>query len=290
MSSVRIAVVQPVATPPPGDHANVKDAVAHVEAAARDGADLVAFPETYPGPWRTPIEYDPTPAMIDVAQRCGVYVQYGTLEPLAPGARSAYNVLMLARPDGTEPGRYRRTHPPGPWIYTGGDYWEFDYTPGGDYPVFDTPHGVVGLGMCSEVYVPEVSRALALRGAELIFLPAGIDKKRLWNTWRTLVWARAIENLAVVVTTQNLFSTAERGLAMIATPESVVLESVAPGSYLIEVDLDRVRDLRSRTDEVTSSQTNAAKAGLLSQWQRPELYNTFFPAVSEAATAREEAG
>lgn len=287
MGTVRIAVVQPIAIAPPDDRANVKQAVAQVEAAARDGADFVTFPETYPGPWRTPAGYDPTPAIVDAARRCGVYVQYGTLEPLGPDSRSAHNVLMLARPDGSEPGRYRRTHPPGPWIYTGGEYWEFDYQPGDDYPVFDTPHGVVGLAMCSEVYVPEVSRALALRGAELIFLPAGIDKKLLWSTWRTLIWARAIENLAVVVTTQNLFSRAERGLAMVATPESVVFETVSPGSYVVEVGLDRIRDLRSRADTVTSSRTDAAKAGLLSQWQRPELYNTFFPHQSDVTTNRD---
>jgi 5-aminopentanamidase len=76
--------------------------------------------------------------------------------------------------------------------------------PGNGFPVFETDHGKVGLAMCSEVYMPEVARALALRGAELIFMPAGRDKRRLWATWRTLIWARAIENLAIVVTTQNL--------------------------------------------------------------------------------------
>ena len=91
--------------------------------------------------------------------------------------------------------------------------------------------------MCSEVYVPEVARALALQGAELIFIPAGDDKHRLWETWRTLIWARAIENLAVVATTQNVYGE-ERGLAMVATPEEIVLEETAPGAYYVDVDLD----------------------------------------------------
>src|SRR5205807_8886459 len=59
-----------------------------------------------------------------------------------------------------------RTHPNGPWIYTGGPAWEFQWVPGDEFPVFDTVHGKVGLAMCSEVYMPEVARALALRGAE----------------------------------------------------------------------------------------------------------------------------
>ena len=131
--------------------------------------------------------------------------------------------------------------------------------------------------MCSEVYVPEVSRALALRGAELIFLPGGVDKLKLWATWRNLIWSRAIENLAITVSTQNLFSADQKGLAMVASPEEILFESTAAGMYVIDVDLARARELRSLNDEVTSGGFNGSKAGLLSQWQRPELYDSFHP-------------
>ena len=275
--SVKLAIVQPMSHRPPDDAKNVADAIRYVEQAAAQGAEFVAFPETYPGPWRMPATFDPTEAMVDVARRCGVYVQYGTLEPIDRDARTAYNLLLLARPSGGPPGKYRRTHPPGPWIYTGGAYWEFQYVAGNDFPTFETEHGRVGLAMCSEVYVPEVSRALALRGAEIIFLPAGVAKKRLWATWRTLIWARAIENLAVVVTTQNLFDPDQRGLAMVATPEEIIFETTRAGMFLVDIDLTRVRELRGSRDEVRASERNAAKAGVLTQWQRPELYGTFFP-------------
>jgi predicted amidohydrolase len=276
--SVRIAVVQPVAYPPPEDERNVEAAVRYVEQAAAQGAQFVAFPESYPGPWRMPATFDPTEAMREVAQRCGVYVQYGTLEPLDRQQRTAHNLLRLATPTGGPSGSYRRTHPPGPWIYTGGAFWEFNYVAGDDFPVFETDHATVGLAMCSEVYVPEVTRALALRGAELVFLPAGVDKNKLWATWRNLVWARATENLAVVVTTQNLFGPQDRGLAMVATPEEIVFESTTSGLFVVDVDLDRARELRNRRDEVTSSHSEGAKAGVLTQWQRPELRQKFFEA------------
>jgi predicted amidohydrolase len=273
----KLGLIQPMSVAPPDDEKNVAEAVRWVERAAAAGAEVVAFPETYPGPWRVPLTFDPTPALVDVAKRCGVYVQYGTLETIDPAQKTAYNLLMLATPNGGAPCKYRRTHPPGPWIYTGGKYWEFQYTAGDEFPVFDTEHGKVGMAMCSEVYVPEVSRALALRGAEIIFLPAGVDKRRLWATWRNLIWARATENLAVVITTQNLFTPDQRGLAMVATPEEVICESTKAGMFLVDVDLTRVRELRNSRDEVGSSANNAAKAGVLSQWQRPELYATFFP-------------
>jgi predicted amidohydrolase len=274
----RIAVVQPISHRPGEDEKNVADAVRTIERAAGEGAHFVCFPETYPGPWRMPALFDPTAALAAAAAKYGVHAVFGTIEPIDAKAASAYNLIVMAYPDGRAPARYRRTHPNGPWIYTGGRSWEFQYVAGDEFPVFDTVHGKVGLAMCSEVYMPEVSRALALRGAELIFMPAGVDKNRLWATWRTLIWARAIENLAIVVTTQNLFDHAQRGLAMVAAPEEIMFESTAAGISVVDVSLDRVRALRSSRDEVGSSLVCAAKQGVLGpQWQRPELYDAFYP-------------
>jgi predicted amidohydrolase len=278
----RIAVVQPIAHPPGEDARNIADAVATIERAAGDGAAFVCFPETYPGPWRMPATFDPTAALTEAAAKFGVHAVFGTLEPIdtkiSGNTAAAHNLILMAYPDGRTPARYRRTHPNGPWIYTGGKSWEFQYVAGDEFPVFDTAHGKVGLAMCSEVYMPEVSRALALRGAELIFMPAGIDKNRLWATWRTLIFARAIENLAIVVTTQNLFDHAQRGLAMVAAPEEILFESTAAGVSMVDVSLERVRYLRSTRDEVGSSFNCAAKQGVLGpQWQRPELHDTMYP-------------
>jgi predicted amidohydrolase len=269
---MRLAVVQPKAHRAPGDEQNVADAVSHIAAAAAAGADFVVFPETYPGPLAMPLRFDPEPALLEAAGRHRVHVVYGTLEPTGAGPLAAHNLICLATPEGKRGLAYRRTHPEGPWLYSGGRTWDFDYVAGDELPVVETEFGVVGLAMCSEVYVPEVSRALALQGAELIFIPAGDDKHRLWETWRTLIWARAIENLAVVVTTQNVYGK-ERGLAMVATPEEVLLESTVTGAHLVDVDLDRARLLRASTDVLGAGERHAVKAGLLTQWRRPDLYD-----------------
>ena len=127
--------------------------------------------------------FDPIKPLADAAVKHKTHVIFGTLEPI--DARRAPNLICMAYPDGRPVARYRRTHPNGPWIYEGGARWDFHYVPGDDFPVFDTVHGKVGLAMCSEVFMPEVARALALRGAEIIFMPAGSDKQQLWTTWRT---------------------------------------------------------------------------------------------------------
>ncbi len=273
MSPIRIALVQPRTIAPPADEANVQAACAWIARAAAAGADFVCFPENYPGPWRMPATFDPIPALTEAAHRHRIHAVFGSIEPIDPASGAAYNLVVMAWPDGRAPSLYRRTHPHGPWLYRGGKYWDFDYVPGNDYPVFDTVHGKVGLAMCSEVYMPEVTRALALNGAELIFMPSGVTKQRLWESWRTLLYARAIENLALVASTQNLIAPEDRGLALLASPEGVLYETTTEGMGVIEVSLDRVRALRAARDGVGSSTHAGAKEGVLSpQWQRPELY------------------
>src|SRR5437764_14871637 len=127
---MRIGLVQPLAHRPPADERNVAQAVELVGAAAGDGAQLVVLPETYPGPWRMPAGYDPTPQLTQAAARFGVYVLFGTLEPLGPHRR-AHNVLVLAGPDGSVRATDRRAHPPGPWLYVGGDGGDVGYVAGG---------------------------------------------------------------------------------------------------------------------------------------------------------------
>jgi predicted amidohydrolase len=284
MSSFRIALVQPITVAPPDDEANVAAAIEWIARAAGQGADFVCFPESYPGAWRMPAPYDPAPRIAEAAAKHGVHAVFGTVEPIDEAKATAYNLTCMAFPDGRPVARYRRSHPNGPWIYTGGKYWEFQYIAGNDYPIFDTRHGKVGLAMCSEVYMPEVARALALRGAELIFMPAGLDKRRLWESWRTLLYARAIENLAIVVSTQNLLSHANRGLAIVASTEAVLYESTIAGMGIVELSLDRIRELRSGRDMPSSSESFGAKQGVLSeQWQRPELYDSFYPKPLKAA-------
>jgi predicted amidohydrolase len=52
---LRLAVVQPETLTGADAPKNVDRAVAYIRQAARDGARLVALPETYPGPYTVPI-------------------------------------------------------------------------------------------------------------------------------------------------------------------------------------------------------------------------------------------
>ena len=115
----RIAIVQPISHRPGEDERNVADAVSAIEHAAHEGADFVCFPETYPGPWRMPASFDPTPRLAEAATKHKINAIYGTLEPIGHNEGTAHNLICMAYGDGRAPVSYRRTHPNGPWIYTG---------------------------------------------------------------------------------------------------------------------------------------------------------------------------
>lgn len=275
---------------------NLAAARAYVLEAAAQGARLVCLPESFPGAWRRPVTWTPVAQLGEIAREAGVYLVGGFTEPLDAAGDRCFNSLVLMGPDGSEVGRYRRTTPAHtPWVYDGGPYWDFDWVNAVELPVFDTDLGRIGLIMCSEVYVPELARVLAIKGAEIIMMPAGLTGPGpLYDTWRTLAWARAIENLAYTALSSNLVRPDQAGLAMICSPEQVLVESTGHGVHLATVDLDRVRWLRSQQDgrlvpDADSDPAGAAdpatarpwrtKPGTLRDWRRqavldanPELW------------------
>jgi predicted amidohydrolase len=273
---VRVAAVQTKTfLEADGQKKNIAKAKEYVAEAAGQGAQVVCFPETYPGPWKAPLKYSPVDSLEEMAAAHDVYIVAGANYPVLGKPDKGYCSEILVGPKGLI-GRYNRTVPRGPWIYKGGRFWDFDYQEADEVPVFDTPFGKVGILICSEVYAPELSRLLALKGAEMIFLPAGICKYELHETWRNLIWSRAIENLAYTITCANILG-AEKGLAMICSPEEILLESTKPGIFIAECDLERIRWLREEQDQYGPPMPFNTKPGVLRDWRRSGLFRKNFP-------------
>jgi predicted amidohydrolase len=164
--------------------------VRFVEEAAAKGADIVCLPEgiTLVGnalkyaQAAEPVPGPSTEFLGALARRLRVWIVAGIYE--RAGAR-IYNTAVLVSRDGSLAGRYRKMALPDEEIEGG-------ITPGGETPVFATDFGRVGLLICWDSSYPEVARALAERGAEVLFLP-------IWGGVEALVQARAIENQVHVV-------------------------------------------------------------------------------------------
>jgi len=272
---VKVAAIQPKTFPEADEQKeNIERAWKYVAEAVGHGAQFICFPETYPGPWKAPLSYSPLEPLEEMASKYGVHIVAGANCPVPGKPSKGYCSEVLIGPDGLI-GRYNRTIPKGPWIYKDGRFWDFDYQEADDLPVFDTPLCKVGILICSEVYSPELSRILALKGAEIIFLPAGVCKYELHETWRNLIWGRAIENLLYTVTCQNIFG-AEHGLAMICSPEEILAESTKTGIFMAECDFDRIRWLREETDRYGPPMPFNTKPGVLREWRRREVFRKNF--------------
>jgi predicted amidohydrolase len=269
---IRLGVLQPRAYAGGDGPRMLEEALGHIEEAGRMGVDLLVFPETYPGPTTHEVRYDAIGPISEAAAAAGVGVVAGTTEEV-PGADGTYYVsAVVIGADGHEVGRYRRTHPRSE-VYAGifgnGPFWHIDYQAADELPVFDMGWGVLGVSICSECFVPEVARAMALQGAEVCVFPTGvlIDDFGFTDNWRTMVRARAIENIMYTATTMNLFpdemrqaacsgelapshpeTGLNRGHAMIAGPEAVLATSPDHGILATDLDLARLRRMRSEPE------------------------------------------
>jgi predicted amidohydrolase len=95
------------------------------------------------------------------------------------------NTAVVVGPEGLL-GRYRKSHLP----YLGVDRF---VTPGDELEVVDTPVGRIGLEICYDLRFPELTRALALAGAEILVLPTNWPVQARANA-DILTRARAYEN------------------------------------------------------------------------------------------------
>ncbi|MFQ5517850.1 MAG: carbon-nitrogen hydrolase family protein [Acidimicrobiia bacterium] len=265
-TTIRLGVAQPRAVADPDPEVNVARAADIVARAATAGAELLLFPEGYPGPTlrRPTAVYEAGPRMADAAAAHGVAVCWSRMELCDDGRYRL--VVYVVDGQGRRVLRYARAHPATlPPSET--EVW---VAPGEDLAVFEVGGVPMGLIVCSELWIPEPTRVLAVRGAEVILSPAGGGFTSLTANWQIIARARAIENLCYVALTNNIFSD-EVGAAMIAGPEHVMAASGVEELVVATLDLERVRWLRGRDDSIRDPKPFSSIPGLV-RARRPELY------------------
>jgi omega-amidase len=125
------------------------------------------------------------------AEQFGIYVICG-LSELANGR--VYNVLAVVGPDGHLMAKYRKTH----LAAFSPLHEDKIFTPGNSLETVQIGDMTWGLMICYDLRFPELSRSLALEGAEVLVLSSAWPFPRLRH-WNTLIDARAIENQVFVV-------------------------------------------------------------------------------------------
>jgi len=175
--------------------ANLARARGFVEEAARAGARVAVFPELFtlgftmaPEPFAEAIPGPTMAAVASLSREFGLYLVGSVVEAHAPHPR---NAAFVTAPDGSLLAAYRKIHP-----FSYGEENQH-YSGGTDCPVFDIDGIPCGLQICYDLRFPEPFRALASKGAEVVFVPANWPSRRI-AAWSTLLAARAIENQLAV--------------------------------------------------------------------------------------------
>jgi len=139
------------------------------------------------------------------AYELGLWIVAGTVPLAVPGDNGrVYAASLVYGSDGQRAARYDKIHLFDVDVGTDGGerYRESNTIAFGDPAaavVVDTPVGRLGLSVCYDVRFPELYRALAAAGAELLCIPAAFTARTGAAHWETLLRARAIENQVYVI-------------------------------------------------------------------------------------------
>lgn len=243
-----VAACVQIAVTPNDVQANVDKGIAWLERAVSEGeAELVVFPETVTTSFVTGLEaeelwdlVDDVPGRItrdiqEAARSLGVHVVWPSYRR---GRKRGvvYNSAILIGPDGEIIGVYDKTHPfpleqreRGGWV-----------TRGNRAEVFETSLGDIGMIICYDGDFPELSRLLAVKGAEVVVRPAAL--LRSFDIWYITNAARAYDNHVYVLATNSVGPDAGGsyyfGHSMIVNPIAWRLAQARGGEEIITAKLD----------------------------------------------------
>jgi predicted amidohydrolase len=251
---MRVALCQlPVSSTPSVNLARVEAALA---SAAAQGAQLAVFPEGTQARFGSDLHGNAEPpdgpfcrGLSQAARAEGIAVVAGIFEPADDGR--VFNTTVAFEGDGRLVAAYRKIH-----LFDALGQRESDtVAPGGEPVVADLAGLRVGFLTCYDVRFPELPRALAVAGADLLVIPAawaaGLFKE---EHWVTLVRARAIENTIWVAAAGQVPDPAEPptkaptgiGRSMLVDPMGTVRLDLgsSPGIAVADVDPAVTRQVR----------------------------------------------
>ncbi|WP_182085174.1 carbon-nitrogen hydrolase family protein [Aureimonas sp. ME7] len=238
-----------------------------VDEAASRGATYVQTPEMTGMLCRDPAlfrahlrsaEEDPVVAAARaLARRHAITLHLGSTAIAANGGMAA-NRAFLFGPDGEEIATYDKIHMFDVDLDNGESWRESaTYQPGTRSGLADVALGDgsarFGLAVCYDMRFPELFRAQALAGAEVLTAPAAFTRQTGEAHWHVLLRARAIENNAFMVAAaqggRHEDGRETYGHSIIVDPWGRVLAEVKgdePGMAIAEIDTELVATVRAK--------------------------------------------
>ena len=270
MRSLWIALVQLEALDDLG--ANIAHAVAMAEEAAA-GADLVVLPEYvqfrgtddgYRASAR-PIPGATSEPFAAVARRHWTWILAGSLAETTDDPRRPSNTAVLFDRTGRLAATYRKLHLFDIAVDDGPADTESARVTAGDRAVVAALDETrLGLSICYDLRFPELYRALALAGAEVLAVPAVFTARTGRDHWEVLLRARAIENGAWVIAAAGCGAGGPGaipawGHSLVVDPWGRVVADGGDGEGIVraELDLDAVTAARRQIPALANRRPEA---------------------------------
>jgi predicted amidohydrolase len=250
---------------------NKETAEALIRRAASDGADLVALPELWSchgleDAYRENAEPVPGPTtdfLGNLARELDVYVVSGSILEGEPGSQRLSNTSTFFNPSGEMTAVYRKIHLFDVKV-SNDEYLESaTIAPGNEIVTAKAGVATLGLSVCYDLRFPELYRLLALRGAEVLAVPAAFTLQTGKDHWEILLRARAVENQAFVVAPAQWGRKANGrwtyGRSTIVDPWGTVLATCPDrdGYALAPLDLDYLDRLRREFPALANRRSEA---------------------------------
>jgi predicted amidohydrolase len=188
---------------------NVVDFEALVREAAAKGATYVQTPEMTGAIIRDKADramafrQEKDDVIVAAAGRLsaelGIFLHVGSTGILRQDGKIANRAFLFA-PDGSLAARYDKIHMFDVDLDNGESWRESaTYEPGREAVVTDIGVAKLGFGICYDVRFPQLFRAEALAGAEVLTAPAAFTRQTGQAHWHILQRARAIESGAFMI-------------------------------------------------------------------------------------------
>ena len=230
---------------------NLSSALKGIEKLGAENCDLAVLPEMWSCGFDNAKLYEHAKKTPDIIQRlqqaaCDRNIVIAGSLPEKFGRR-IFNTMVIIDKDGHIAGRYRKVHL---FSLTG----EHKYFGTGKKAVICTTSiGRVAPLICYDLRFPELSRVMALKGAQIFLVSAQWPIGRI-NHWDFLLRARAIENQVFVVAVNRCGDDPEisyGGHSALISPGGEVLASAmgketdCPSVFCGQIDLEEAQNMRN---------------------------------------------
>jgi N-carbamoylputrescine amidase len=279
MSEVKLAATQMACS---WDRAeNLEKAETLVRDAAARGARIIQLQELFETPYfcqqqkseyfglATPLDENPA-----VRHFRGVARELEVVLPVSFFERVNnvyFNSVAVIDADGEVMGIYRKTHIP----HSPGYCEKYYFSPGDTGPrVWRTRYATIGVGICWDQWFPELARAMALMGAEIVLYPSaigsvpGAEDFDMCPQWQRSMQGHAASNLMAVVASNRV------GVEQIDDSEITWFGS----SFITDGQGQKIAEAGRESEEVIVAEINLDLIRMLRDGflffrdRRPEMY------------------